>query len=108
MMSNIEIHTLAKEGLIPLLTKPLHLFAELYKLLDPQFGVLSNSLYTDEHARERFGDLSDFFLQRFGKVYASKSNRRLLEGVKQVLINSDDNNVLCLSLFKGNEHQGGA
>lgn len=103
MINNIEIHPSTKIGLIALLLKPIRLFAELYKLLEPQFSLISNSIYTDLYMKERFMWLSDFFLETFQEIYGFNSHNHphLLEKIKQVIDNEDDSNVLYLSLFKG-------
>jgi predicted amidohydrolase len=100
-MENIKIHSSVIARLIPLLTEPLQLFAELYKLLEPQFGVISNSIYANPAARKRFDRLSDFFLNSFKKISGSKSNMLFLNEIKQIVNKENDNNIVCLSLFKG-------
>lgn len=102
-MDNIEIHSSVIENLIPLLTEPLQLFAELYKLLEPQFGAISNAIYTNPDAKKRFDRLSDFFLGSFKKISGTKSDVQFLNIIKQELRKESDNNILCLSLFKGVE-----
>ena len=100
-MDNIKIHSYVIARLIPLLTEPLQLFAELYKLLEPQFGAISNAIYTDPAARKRFDRLSDFFQKSFKRIFGAESNTQLLNEIKQVLNKENDNNILCLSIFKG-------
>jgi predicted amidohydrolase len=100
-MDNIEIHSSVIENLIPLLTEPLQLFAELYKLLEPQFGAIANSIYTTPDARKRFDRLSNFFLNSLKKISGTKSDVQFLNKIKQELRKESDNNILCLSLFKG-------
>jgi predicted amidohydrolase len=100
-MDKIKIHSSVIARLIPVLTEPLQLFAELYKLLEPQFGAISNAIYTDPDARERFDRLSDFFLNSFKKISGTQSNVQFLNKIKQELRKENDNNILCLSLFKG-------
>lgn len=103
MINNIEIHPSTKGILIPLLTKPIRLFAELYKLLEPHFRLISNSIYTNPFAKRRFTRLSDFFLETFQELYGFKPNNfsHSLQEIKQEIDNEDDANLLCLSLFKG-------
>lgn len=100
-MDNIKNHSSVIAGLIPLLANPIQLFVQLYKLLEPQFGVISNSIYTRSAARKRFLRLSDFFLKCFQAAYGAGSNAQFLNKIEQQLRKKNDNNILCLSLFKG-------
>jgi predicted amidohydrolase len=45
--------------------------------------------------------LSDLFLKSFKKIYRGASDKHSLDEVKRVVNNECDNNLLCLSLFKG-------
>jgi predicted amidohydrolase len=100
-MDNIEIHSSVIAGLIPMLANPVQLFVELYKLLEPQFGAISNSIYTNPAARKQFDRLSDFFQKSFKRIYGAESNTQFLNKIKQAINTEKDNNILCLSLFKG-------
>ena len=80
---------------------PIRLFLELYKLLEPIYGVVSNSIYTEPDVRIRFDRLSDFFLTRFREIDVNELNYKLLGEINEAFENENDGNFLCLSLFKG-------
>lgn len=100
-MDNIKNHPIVKGRLIPLLTNPFHLFAELFKFLEPQFGIISNPIYTDYETKSRFDELSEFFFTSFKNIYGAEYNTRYLDGMKRKIKKENDNGLLCLSLFKG-------
>lgn len=80
---------------------PIRLFLELNKLLEPLYGVVSNSIYTDPDVRFRFDMLSDFFLTRFREIDVNELDYKLLGEINEAFDNESDSNFLCLSLFRG-------
>lgn len=88
-----------RERLLDLLDKPLCLFVALYEFLEPSYGLISNPIYTNPSARERFDRLSDDLLKNLLKGY-SPSNHHHIEKVKHIVAEDSDINLLCLALFR--------
>lgn len=100
-MNNIEIHSSTKKGLLKWIGDPILFFMKLYRLLEAQYRIISNSIDTERSARIRFYELSDFFLESFQKIYKNEFDERTLEEIKKVVNDDTNNNLICLSLFKG-------
>jgi predicted amidohydrolase len=88
-----------RERLLELLDQPLHLFAALYEFLEPSYGLISDPIYTNLSARERFDRLSDDLLKNISKWYSCLSNHHYLEKVKHMIAKESNFDLLCLALF---------
>ncbi len=99
VLDNITIHHAVLKNLLKPSKKPITLFLELYILLEPNFGAISNPYFNSAAYQVKCRKLSDFFLRELLSLRGAAISQPFIDKAVQKINSLDDTNLACLAMF---------